>query len=437
MTDAELDEWKNRGVGGFTCSTSHLFGLGGTQTYTGGPSQPLTGESYQRQQRIRSSRIVPRLHDRGMKIYFSFYVAHYKRPLTPFGDWFDDELWRSTVLPAVDAVAGMAKLEGFDGLAFDQEDYPGQGRKVHSWDWNYAHSRSEADVRAKVRQRGREIMETIVAAYPGVALAAYHWNLPGSWNELVKHKVNKAEPDNAKHKVFIDFFDGLTGVEGYSGFSLLDAVFYKSTHVGASWDTALAYNANNIYANLSRRLHRWDYAASRVRVVPFAWIDHNDKEWPYRAQTAEEVQKQLTAFRRFSVGDEFSNFVYHTPMSKYDYSPYLPAMREAARPGRVDDVAPTLAVADPGPSAGDGQRILRGNAHDNLAVRSVRWSSDRGGAGETAMTMVTKSGDPSAGYDWEMTWEASVPVLPGANTFTVTAEDIKGLTTTATVTIQA
>jgi hypothetical protein len=52
------------------------------------------------------------------------------------------------------------------------------------------------------------------------------------------------------------------------------------------------------------------------------------------------------------------------------------------------------------------------------------------------MTMVTKSGDPSTGYEWEMGWEASVPVVPGANTFTITVEDIKGLTTTATVTIQ-
>jgi hypothetical protein len=332
-------------------------------------------------------------------------------------------------------VAGMAKLEGFDGLSFDQEDYPGEGGRRHSWDWKYGHTRSEAEVREKVRQRGREIMETIVAAYPGVAVSAYHWNLPGSWNELVKHKVNKAEPDNAKYKVFIDFFDGLTGVEGYSGFSLLDAVFYKSTHVSASWDTALAYNANNIYANLSRRLRRWDYAASRVKVVPFAWIDHNDKEWPYRRQTAEEVQKQLTAFRRFSVGEEFSNFVFHTPMSKYDYSPYVPAMREAATPGRVDDVAPTL-LADPAQASADGRRLLRGSAHDNLAVRSIRWSSSRGGAGQAAMTMVTKSGEPATGYDWEMTWEADVPVLPGLNTFTITVEDIKGLTTTTTVTIQ-
>jgi hypothetical protein len=44
------------------------------------------------------------------------------------------------------------------------------------------------------------------------------------------------------------------------------------------------------------------------------------------------------------------------------------------------------------------------------------------------------SGDPGGGYDWHMEWRVeAIPLKGGSNTITVTAEDIKGLTTSTEV----
>ena len=434
MSDAELDTWKSRGVGGFVCATGHLLEMGGTQAYTGDRGVALTAEQYERQRQIRSSRLVERLHRRGMRAYFSFYVANYHTPRAPFGDWFDDNLWTGTVLPQVGNVAAMAKLEGFDGVIMDQENYVGRDQRAHSWSWDTGHGRPEAEAREMVRRRGQELMGVIVAAYPGLSIGVYHWLLTGSWQELVQHRINKAPADNAKGTVFLEFFDGLTSVEGYGAFSLLDATFYKNTHLGSSWDTALGYNANQLYATLSRGLRNWGYAASRVRVVPFAWIDHNPSEYPYRAQTEVEVREQLAAFRRWSVGSEYFNFVFNTPMAKYDYSPHFAAMRAGAEPGVVDDRAPSLTVTPPL----TGAQTITGSAVDNLAIRSVRWADERGHGGQARLTWVRTGGDESSGVEWRMDWEITGVALTAAETpVTITAEDVKGLTTAQTVTLRS
>jgi hypothetical protein len=436
LTDAELDAWKARGVGGWNCSTRQLKDMGGTQDYTGDRTVDLAGEHYERQRKIRSSRIVERVHARGMKIYLGFWVANYHVPVTPFGDWFDDGAWETTVLPKIRDAAAMARAEGFDGLTIDEEDYPGDDGRRHSWQWNYpGNTRSESDVRAKVTQRGRQVMETIAAAFPDATINVYHWNFPGSWQELVQHKVNDAPADNAAASVYLEFWSGVTSVPGYGRISFLDATFYKSTHLGASWDTALQYNANRLFATFSRSFGNWTYAASRVQVLPFSWIDDNPSEWPYRRQTAEEVDAQLAAFRKWGMGGEFFNFVYNRPISSYDYGPYLPAMRAAATAGSVDAQPPVLTVGA-SPAAAVGSTIsLTGSAADDLAVRSVRWETAGGRSGQARMTW-NGSGDSRGGYRWQMDWQADgIPISSGRSTITITAEDIKGLTTARTLTI--
>ena len=60
------------------------------------------------------------------------------------------------------------RWSGFAGLAIDQEIYPEVGGvTTASWEWDYAgNSHSEAEVRAKVRQRGRQLMRSMVQGFP-------------------------------------------------------------------------------------------------------------------------------------------------------------------------------------------------------------------------------------------------------------------------------
>src|SRR3954451_18744495 len=42
LTDAQLDHWRDDGVGGFACDVQHLRNMGGTQQFTDDPDASLT-----------------------------------------------------------------------------------------------------------------------------------------------------------------------------------------------------------------------------------------------------------------------------------------------------------------------------------------------------------------------------------------------------------
>lgn len=83
LTDAQLDEWRDRGVDGFVCSHQHLRDMGGTQNFTGDPNHPLSTPDYELQRTIRDSMIVDQAHARGMKLYLSVYLVNCYNNATP------------------------------------------------------------------------------------------------------------------------------------------------------------------------------------------------------------------------------------------------------------------------------------------------------------------------------------------------------------------
>src|SRR5437764_12727044 len=158
----------------------------------------------------------------------------------------------------------------FTGLAIDQELYPQAGGVgTASWLVHYPGSTaSEAAVRAKVRQRGRELMQSMLSGFPGLELVAYGTVTPQSWYEKVLDVVDH-QPNAFRDDVRVDLWDGLSSVPGYSAIRWLDAVFYKTFHLsGATWDTAFQYNAERTYSYLSRRFTNWAYASSRLQLSP-------------------------------------------------------------------------------------------------------------------------------------------------------------------------
>ncbi len=421
LTDAELDEWKSRGVDGFVCMVGHLRGLGGTQDFTGDPKTRLGRKHYALQRKLRNSDIVQRAAMRGMKMYLGAKLVNYYNRSTPLADWFDDAGWSDQVLPKLGNLAGAAKLLGFAGLAFDQELYPQVGNvEQASWGWNYpGNTHAEAEVRAQATLRGKQVMSTILNSFPRAELVAYDVEFPETWEALVQGVVN-GEQDAYTSRLDINFWDGMTSVDGYGAIRLIDAIFYKSPHIG-TWDSALQYNANRLAALLSRRLSNWDYASSRVYLSPFSWIDPGPSSSDFDdAHSPSYVRDQLLAFRKWGMGGEFANYVYSQNLETFDYTPYVAAMQEASSPAVVDSQAPTVGV-DP-----IGSRRITGSAEDNLAVWAVRWSDNAGDSG-AARSWADPISDPTSGLIWQTRWSiAKSELSPRANRLRISARDIKG-----------
>lgn len=430
LSDVELDQWRARGVSGFVCKIPYLRGLGGANDFTADPGVSLAGPTYTLQRQLRDTRIVARAAARGIRLWLGVGLGNYYDSRTPLAEWFDDSKWSNTVVPKMKEFAGAARALGFAGIAFDEEPYPGSSGQEATWEWQYqGNTHSEAQVRAMVRNRGEQLMRAIVGASPGVNILDYWTYFPESWEELVREKINNI-PDAEANKVQVNFWDGMTSVEGYGSVTFLDAIFYKTVHLGgASWDTALQYDANRTLAYLSRHLSNWAYASTRIAVTPFAWIDAGPNPGFEAARPPADVERQLSAFRRWGMGGLFANYAYADPR-KFDYSPYVPALLAAAAPGVVDSSAPAIAmgsVVRSGPWA-----ILTGSARDDMGVRSVRWSTATGDRGAAPMVWTVESGDYKVGYRWRMEWSARVPAAPG-EPITLTVEDLKGNQTITTV----
>lgn len=431
LSDTQLDMWKSRGVGGFACSVGHLSGMGGDQDYTGDPNAAHTGDNFANQRTFRDTNIVGRAKSRGMKMYLGVYLTNYFNTKTPLREWSDDRGWSQLVVPKARDLAAGAKLLGFDGITVDQELYPQEGGNTATWVWNYpGNQNTEGAVRALAKQRGQQFMAALLQGYPGIEMLAYDTFLPETWEALVQKEVNGVSTAYQAN-LNIDFLDGLTSVEGYSAIRLVNAVFFKTPHLyGSSWDTAMEYEYNQLYSLLSRRLSNWSYASSHVFQSPFAWIDSGHSSFE-QAQSPEYVANQLAAFRRWGMGREYATFSFDG-LGGFDYGPYVAGMQAASAMGVVDAEPPRLTI---GANTRNGTSLaLSGTADDQLAVRAVRWTSDRGGSGAATTSWRVTSGSYMTSWVAETDWGIpSIPLRAGNNRITVTVEDIKGLTTTSTV----
>jgi hypothetical protein len=413
ISDAQLDAWQGRGVGGFVCQSQYVYGMGGTQDWSGDLGS-LNGSQYALERQLRDSRLGARLASRGMIAYLGAYLVNYNNVHTPMADWFDDGAWADRVVPAFGRMAAAARALGFAGLAFDQELYTQtRGVQTADWDWTYpGNSHSEAATRRAAFRRGRQMMSAMLANFPHIQLVAYDVHFPHMWGDVVQQEINN-HPNAYANRLDINFWDGLSSVDGYDALRLFDAIFYKMPHVG-TWDSALSYEYNSTFAALSRSFSNWRYAAPRFNISPFSWIDNGPGGAFEAARSPGYVAQQLMAFRKWGMGGQFGNYAYRG-LDGFDYAPYQQAMQAASRPGVVDAEPPTLSIDRF--SAGKSRATLRGSAEDNLAVHYVRWRVRRS-SGVARMSWNSTSG--------RSTWTAGVPLQPGKNRIVVQAVDVKG-----------
>jgi hypothetical protein len=413
-----VERWIDRGIDGFVCSAGRLKSMGGSVEFNGVPNAQLDGEGFALQRTLRDSAVVREARRGRLKLYLGVYVSDASNEQTPFKEWFDDQAWANEVIPQMREVASAARTLGFAGVALDQELYPTGGGEP-SWTWDYpGHTRTEPEARERVTTRGRELMRAFVEGYPGLELIGYATQLRDSWEEKVQAEVNQ-KPDSFDSDVRLDLWNGITSVEGWSGIYWLDAIFYKTPHLGRRWDPGLQYNAASVYAMLSRRLSNWPYASERLHLTPFGWIDKGPSSDFERPRSSSYVDRQLSAFRRWGTGGAFGIFAFGE-FQKFDYGPYENAIRRASTPAAVDRRPPTLTVA-----SGGGGGAASGTADDDSAIRVVRWYDDRGRFGTAKLTW-RESGNPNKGFDARVEWTIdSLP--PGARGVTIVAEDVKGL----------
>ena len=430
LNDDELDFLEESGVDGFVCVVERLRSFGGTQDFTGEDGASLAGDQFELQRTLRDTEIVERAQELGMKMYLGTFLSNYNNTATPLVEWFDDQAWSQVALPRLGDFAAAAEVLGFDGLAFDQELYGQRDQVVTAtWDWDYpGNTHSEDEVREAATQRGKQVMETVLGEFPGVEIAVYHFLFPGDWNELVKREFGGVE-DAAEDLLHLDFWDGMTSVEGYTAIRFYNSIFYKTPHLG-TWDAALTHDTNQTFAAFSRGFENWEYASERVHLSPFSWIDAGPDETSDfdDPRPPEYVAEQLEAFRKWGTGGEFANYVYGG-LDPAEYADYVHEMQAASRPGTVDETDPTVKVED-----AESSRGIMGTATDDLAIRAVRWEDDQGGSGVAEMHWEVLDGNADTGFEWEMRWSVSAEELStDASELTVTAEDIKGRTSAPVV----
>jgi hypothetical protein len=439
MSDADLALWRDRGVGGFVCSQGRLWGMGGRNAFDASPGADLSAPEYAFQRWLRDTRIAERARALGLKLYLGVNLVNTYNTSTPLHEWFDDAGWNGEVIPRMRSIAAVAQLYGFDGVAFDSELYAQLGGALTAtWEADYPGHEHPADVvRAKAKERGRDLMRALTTAYPGLELVNYWLEFPSSWQAYAR-QARGIHANAFADSLMPSFWDGISSVRGYSAIRFYDHSFYKTPLIpGATWDAALQYNANAWYSALSREWSSWSYAAPRFHLTPFVWID-DGIDADEAARSSADVAEQLRAARRWSTGGEIANFARRAP-SSFDYAPYVPALRAAAGAGVDDTVTPGVRLTSPGTgtiATSAAAITLAGTASDNLAVRLVRWRNDRGGTGTAALRWNIISGDYRTGYRSRMDWTAvRVPLQLGPNRITITARDIKGLSRTVTVVV--
>ena len=256
---------------------------------------------------MKSSNIVSEAHALGMKLYLGFNLVNYYNTATPLADWFNDSAWSNTVLPSVAGLAGAAHLLGFDGIAMDGELYAQEGN-VHTatWAWNYpGNTHTEQETRDEATLRGQQLMGAILQAFPDVQIADYAARFPDTWDSYVIDQNHGIE-DAYQANLDINFWNGMTSVDGYAGIWFYDETFYKDTGMSGgntqTWNSALTYEYNSLFSLFSQDFSNWSYAADHVYLSPSAWID-GDQPTKGRGRRPVHPPTSRPSYRHFAIGE--------------------------------------------------------------------------------------------------------------------------------------
>jgi hypothetical protein len=352
LTDAEIQDYVDRGVSMVIFQTRHLYGLGGTASrFTGNLSDPAiqSDPAYNYQKWLLNQNVVQRLGARGIKLRLGFYGVNYNDPVNPFHPWADDAKWNAGALPRLREMGAACKALGCDGFAIDLEEYPATGGRLHSLGYtNALGSAGRATEETQVRARGKQVMEALVTGFgTGVKLTAYYVQLPGSQEELVRRGCHGQDSDY-RNKIDAMFYRGVTDAAGWARFDQWDAWFYKGTSMCTAWrtDNIPSATSNDDWNAIVRdavqrndtfwRSNQGTLIADRIGYGPFAWIPDGPAgscttgTGQYdEAKPVSTVQAQLIAARDVGTTEHLGVFANHcAPNWSPGWDAYEPTMRK-------------------------------------------------------------------------------------------------------------
>jgi hypothetical protein len=398
----------NRHYGAIGINTGFLYGAGGTSNAFTSAVNPTfnsadgrTGTQWERHRQMKNSNFVARCNARGMEVYLGFYQANYDTGYFHAGDWFDDSAWSSylSTSPAdgqkIFSIAAAASRMGCAGLLLDGENYPTlTGQSTLFWDWNYpGNTHTEAQVRAKAKQRGAEYMTCVLAGWA----AGGNPNAPKFMQytaEALAHSYRAlmlSQPSGnnlgltwGEQFLYHDFFSGMCSVAGYGTITHVDAVFDKSPQIsGMSWDSAVQYGTNSLAAWMSRYFDAatWKLACKKIGHNAMFWIDQGSTSFeavmpPSTALAAGQ------AFRKYGTNGAYTLYGHHLHESYVDtaqtvpYSNYYSTLASITSTTSPDNTVPTLTVSV------NASNVLQGTASHPEGVRCVEWERRTGTAGD-------------------------------------------------------
>lgn len=122
--------------------------------------------------------------------------------------WFDDARW-ATITNNWRTLATIAREGGCRGIMFDPEhyDYASVGAELFNYEGHRAKraNKSFAEYQAKVRQRGRQLMEAVQDVYPDMTmLCFYAYDLA-----LYDDQNQRKKPEDGRYSLLSSFLDGM------------------------------------------------------------------------------------------------------------------------------------------------------------------------------------------------------------------------------------
>jgi len=183
-------------------------------------------------------------------------------------DWFDDEAWAAEV-NNFGVAAEIAKKGRCKGFMFDTEQYEGvtvfDYRKQKDKD-----KRTFAEYRAKVRQRGREWIKSVIKDYSDITIL-----LTFGYEVSLWRAAKPKDRSTAEYGLLADLLDGV--LEGCS----------KETVVVDAYEFAYPYKERKQfeqgYETIKSKALDWTAAPEKymahVRAGFGIWMDHKRKDW--------------------------------------------------------------------------------------------------------------------------------------------------------------
>ena len=401
LDDGEMDWLDARGFKWIHMAIGRLKDAGGTQDFRSDGGS-VTAANYDYQEQIQNSDFVDRWHAYGAdhKCYITWDAPYTTDPSgAAIRPWYDDAAWTAYCTKLED-LAAYGNWQGFDGIASDWEVF-GNNNDAWHWDrWSTTDTHTEAQVRAKVFERGAQMMTAILSGMPNADVYIYNVFEPDGWHAIRSEwdrdtQGHPAVQIKALDWVQWDLYLGMSSVQGYSALKNNTAEFQKVVNpkpaptAAEQWANAFRYSIGHMGALCSQGLSsdEWEYAHTRIKWMPFSWLDEivgsTSSSFSYKKPFA-TVNTQLQAMRSWGMGGMLPMFD-HSGFNTASYVDhngvsYNAAMEDAAEPTPLaDTTAPTLPVPTLGGST------ITGTATDNYAMWAVKWEDNAGGSGMADM----------------------------------------------------